>query len=131
MLGRQDIEFAALSYCFIAIVYSTTWFFPAPYQVAFCHLAVFAEMSVNIGPPTKREIWLSVVLLVSLLLFTRVNYTAKYHPSYLETTAHKPHFETTAAVIDTPSKPTTYRTKSYWGSAEVPSTQILVHVAGP
>lgn len=88
-----------------------------------------AFMSLNVGPPTKREIWISIVLLVSLLLFTRVNYTARYQQSYIDAVTHKSK-DHVNSVTDTPSSPRNYRTRSFWASGEVPETQILVHVAG-
>lgn len=84
---------------------------------------------MHIEPPTRREIWLAVFLLITLLFVSRSRPTFEL-PSSASTGSQHDLATHDSASHGTELAPQSPRGRIRWGSGEVPQTKLVAHVPG-
>jgi hypothetical protein len=89
----------------------------------------FGVFVMHIESPTRREIWLAVLLLVSLLFVSRSRPDFVLSPSIQSGPSDKPATQNSTHVEqEIPPQP--LRDRIRWGAGEIPQTKIVAHVPG-
>ena len=86
---------------------------------------------MHIESPTRREIWLAVFLLISLLFFSRSRTNFDVAPS-TRTSGPNDNFSPSQNSSDVEQEitPQPFRDRLKWGAGEIPQTKIVAHVPG-
>lgn len=80
--------------------------------------------------PTRREIWLAVFLLVSLLFLSRSSHSPNALPASIQTDLHGNLSAPNASLAGDEIVLHSLRDRIRWGKAQVPETKIVAHVPG-
>jgi hypothetical protein len=84
---------------------------------------------MHIESPTRREIWLAVLLLLSLLLISRSRSDFGVSPS-LRTRPNVNTQSKNSSYVEHEVAPQPLRDRIRWGTGEIPHTEVVAHVPG-